>query len=33
LIEDGFLAVSNGRVAATVAGRSVLDSVLKALLV
>ena len=32
LAQDGFLAVANGRVAATVAGRPVLDAVLKALL-
>lgn len=32
LIEDGFLALSNGRVAATARGRPVLDGVLKALL-
>jgi oxygen-independent coproporphyrinogen-3 oxidase len=33
LIGDGFLGVSDGRVAATAAGRPVLDGVLKALLV
>lgn len=32
LVEDGFLAVSTGRVAATATGRPVLDSILKALL-
>ena len=32
LIEDGFLALSDGRVAATARGRPVLDGVLKALL-
>ena len=32
LVEDGFLAVADGRVAATVTGRPVLDAVLKALL-
>ncbi|WGM32549.1 radical SAM family heme chaperone HemW [Brevundimonas sp. NIBR11] len=32
LVEDGFLAVADGRVAATAAGRPVLDAVLKALL-
>ena len=32
LVEDGFLAVADGRVAATATGRPVLDAVLKALL-
>ena len=32
LLEDGFLAVADGRVAATATGRPVLDAVLKALL-
>ncbi len=32
LVEDGFLAVADGRVAATAKGRPVLDAVLKALL-
>ena len=32
LVEDGFLAIADGRVAATATGRPVLDAVLKALL-